>query len=799
MAYRNIPVIVVRDTVILPFNRIPIFVGREKSKKALEAALAGEKYVFFTAQKNPKIDDPQFGDIYSVGCVGKILQSIKEDSGGYKILIEGIERSKINSLSDAEGLLTGNITSLPLELNPSPKTDALFEALIGEFRKYSEIAGKIPKEIIDDILSINEPEKILYLIIGYMPGRVSEKQKMLENSSAEDIIMKLIKMLASDREFMLVKKDIHEKVHKEIQKNQREYFLSEEMKTIEKELNKNSPNKEYSDYIKKIKEAKMPQQAKKQTEEELERLSKMMPFSPEATVVRTYIDWMVSMPWNKKTTDSMDIDNVQKVLEDEHWGLQKSKERVLEYLAVCKLNKKIKGPILCFTGPPGTGKTSFARSIAKAMGRKFVRISLGGVRDEAEIRGHRRTYIGSMPGKIIQSLRKAESKNPVFLIDEIDKIGSDFRGDPSSALLEVLDPEQNNTFSDHYLDTPVDLSDIMFITTANTTYTIIPALKDRMEIIEFPSYTQPEKIGIAVNFLIPKQITENGLTNYKIVFKEPAVEFVIDSYTQEAGVRNLERQIATVLRKIARKIVQKKIKSPINIDKKTVRSLLGYEKFMHDEGKENSVGVVCGLAWTEVGGEVLTVETVLMKGKGNLILTGQLGDVMKESAQAAVSYLRANAKKLGIPDNFMKNSDVHIHVPEGSIPKDGPSAGITIAISLVSAILKKPVRKDLAMTGEITLSGRLLPIGGLKEKALAAFREKIKTIIIPDKNKAEIDEFSDNVKKGLEIIPLKTIDEVIKIAVGLGDSAKKEKKNKKISAAKEVKEGKIKSFVPARA
>ncbi|MBU4134332.1 AAA family ATPase, partial [bacterium] len=436
---------------------------------------------------------------------------------------------------------------------------------------------------------------------------------------------------------------------------------------------------------------------------------------------------------------------------------------------------------------------------AKAMGRKFVRISLGGVRDEAEIRGHRRTYIGSMPGKIIQSLRKAESKNPVFLIDEIDKIGSDFRGDPSSALLEVLDPEQNNTFSDHYLDTPVDLSDIMFITTANTTYTIIPALKDRMEIIEFPSYTQPEKIGIAVNFLIPKQITENGLTNYKIVFKEPAVEFVIDSYTQEAGVRNLERQIATVLRKIARKIVQKKIKSPINIDKKTVRSLLGYEKFMHDEGKENSVGVVCGLAWTEVGGEVLTVETVLMKGKGNLILTGQLGDVMKESAQAAVSYLRANAKKLGIPDNFMKNSDVHIHVPEGSIPKDGPSAGITIAISLVSAILKKPVRKDLAMTGEITLSGRLLPIGGLKEKALAAFREKIKTIIIPDKNKAEIDEFSDNVKKGLEIIPLKTIDEVIKIAVGLGDSAKKEKKNKKISAAKEVKEGKIKSFVPARA
>ncbi|MDO9514261.1 MAG: endopeptidase La [Elusimicrobiota bacterium] len=794
MIYTDMPVVAVKDTVILPFNRMPIFVGREKSKKALERALEGDKYLFFTAQKNPQKDDPQFGDIYSVGCVGKILQSIKENSGGYKILIEGIERAKLETLSDIEGLWTGNITPLPLKLPASPKTDALFEALIAEFKKYSELAGKIPKEIIDDILSINEPAKIIYLIIGYMPGSVAEKQKLLENSNSGDMVMKLIRMLVSEREFMLVKKDIHEKVHSKIQKNQREYFLSEEMKTIEEELNKNSPNKEYSDYLKKIKEAKMPKQAKKQVKEELERLSKMMPFSPESTVVRTYIDWMISMPWNKKTTDNMNIDKVQKVLEDEHWGLKKSKERVLEYLAVCKLNKKIKGPILCFTGPPGTGKTSFARSIAQAMGREFVRISLGGVRDEAEIRGHRRTYIGSMPGKIIQSLRKAGSKNPVFLIDEIDKIGQDFRGDPSSALLEVLDPEQNNSFSDHYLDTPFDLSDIMFITTANTTYTIIPALKDRMEIIEFPSYTQPEKIGIAENFLIPKQIRENGLTNYKITFTEQAVEYIMDSYTQEAGVRNLERQIATVLRKTAKKIVQKKLKSPVHIDKKIVRELLGYEKYRHDEGKVNSIGVVCGLAWTEVGGEVLSVETVLMKGKGNLILTGQLGDVMKESAQAAVSYLRANAKKLGIPENFMKNSDIHIHVPEGAIPKDGPSAGITIAISLVSAILKKPVRKDLAMTGEITLSGRVLPIGGLKEKALAAFREKIKTVVIPDKNSAEIEEFSDNVKKGLEIISVKTIDEVIKIAI---EDNKRPKKKR--AEAKAQGEGKIKTFVPARA
>ncbi|MBU4122503.1 LON peptidase substrate-binding domain-containing protein, partial [bacterium] len=428
MIYTDMPVVAVKDTVILPFNRMPIFVGREKSKKALERALEGDKYLFFTAQKNPQKDDPQFGDIYSVGCVGKILQSIKENSGGYKILIEGIERAKLETLSDIEGLWTGNITPLPLKLPASPKTDALFEALIAEFKKYSELAGKIPKEIIDDILSINEPAKIIYLIIGYMPGSVAEKQKLLENSNSGDLVMKLIRMLVSEREFMLVKKDIHEKVHSKIQKNQREYFLSEEMKTIEEELNKNSPNKEYSDYLKKIKEAKMPKQAKKQVKEELERLSKMMPFSPESTVVRTYIDWMISMPWNKKTTDNMNIDNVQKVLEAEHWGLKKSKERVLEYLAVCKLNKKIKGPILCFTGPPGTGKTSFARSIAQAMGREFVRISLGGVRDEAEIRGHRRTYIGSMPGKIIQSLRKAGSKNPVFLIDEIDKIGQDFRG-----------------------------------------------------------------------------------------------------------------------------------------------------------------------------------------------------------------------------------------------------------------------------------------------------------------------------------------------------------------------------------
>ncbi|PKN00223.1 MAG: endopeptidase La [Elusimicrobia bacterium HGW-Elusimicrobia-2] len=794
MIYTDMPVVAVKDTVILPFNRMPIFVGREKSKKALERALEGDKYLFFTAQKNPQKDDPQFGDIYSVGCVGKILQSIKENSGGYKILIEGIERAKLETLSDSEGLWTGNITPLPLKLPASPKTDALFEALIAEFKKYSELAGKIPKEIIDDILSINEPAKIIYLIIGYMPGSVAEKQKLLENSNPGDMVMKLIRMLVSEREFMLVKKDIHEKVHSKIQKNQREYFLSEEMKTIEDELNKNSPNKEYSDYLKKIKEAKMPAQAKKQVKEELERLSKMMPFSPESTVVRTYIDWMISMPWNKKTTDNMNIDNVQKVLEAEHWGLKKSKERVLEYLAVCKLNKKIKGPILCFTGPPGTGKTSFARSIAHAMGREFVRISLGGVRDEAEIRGHRRTYIGSMPGKIIQSIRKAGSKNPVFLIDEIDKIGQDFRGDPSSALLEVLDPEQNNCFSDHYLDTPFDLSDIMFITTANTTYTIIPALKDRMEIIEFPSYTQPEKIGIAENFLIPKQIRENGLTNYKIAFSDLAVEYIMDSYTQEAGVRNLERQIATVLRKTAKKLVQKKLKSPVTIDKKIVRELLGYEKYRHDEGKVNSIGVVCGLAWTEVGGEVMSVETVLMKGKGNLILTGQLGDIMKESAQAAVSYLRANAKKLGIPENFMKNSDIHIHVPEGAIPKDGPSAGITIAISLVSAILKKPVRKDLAMTGEITLSGRVLPIGGLKEKALAAFREKIKMVVIPDKNSAEIEEFSDNVKKGLEIIPVKTIDEVIKIAIERNNRPKKKK-----AEAKARGEGKIKTFVPARA
>ncbi|PIY16612.1 MAG: endopeptidase La [Elusimicrobia bacterium CG_4_10_14_3_um_filter_49_12_50_7] len=765
MIYTDIPVIAVKDTVILPFNRMPIFVGREKSKKALEKAMEGDKYIFFTAQKNPKKDDPQFADIYSVGCVGKILQSIKDNSGGYKILIEGIERATLESLSDSDGPWTGNITALPLKLPVSPKTNALFEALIGEFKKYSELAGKIPKEIIDDILSINEPAKIIYLIIGYMPVRLAEKQKLLENNNPGDLVMKLIKMLVSEREFMLVKKDIHEKVHSKIQKNQREYFLSEEMKTIEQELNKNSPNKEYADYLKKIKEAGMPGAAKKQVEEELDRLSKMMPYSPESTVVRTYIDWMISMPWNKKTTDNMSIDNVQKVLEAEHWGLKKSKERVLEYLAVCKLNKKIKGPILCFTGPPGTGKTSFARSIARSMEREFVRISLGGVRDEAEIRGHRRTYIGSMPGKIIQSLRKAGSKNPVFLIDEIDKIGQDFRGDPSSALLEVLDPEQNNSFSDHYLDTPFDLSDIMFITTANTTYTIIPALKDRMEIIEFPSYTQPEKMGIAKNFLIPKQIKENGLTNYKISFTDSAVEYLIDSYTQEAGVRNLERQIATVLRKTARKLVQKKLKSPVKIDHQIVRELLGYEKHRHDEGKVNSVGIVCGLAWTEVGGEVISVETVLMKGKGNLILTGQLGEIMKESAQAAVSYLRANAKKLGIPENFMKNSDVHIHVPEGAIPKDGPSAGITIAISLVSAILKQPVRKDLAMTGEITLSGRVLPIGGLKEKALAAFREKIKTIIIPDKNKAEVEEFSDNVKKGLDIIAVKTIDEVIKAAI----------------------------------
>ncbi|MCD6413127.1 MAG: endopeptidase La [Elusimicrobia bacterium] len=768
------PLIAIRDTVIFPHNRIPIFVARARSQKALEAALAGNKTVFFATQKRKGTENPSFNDLYGIGCIGIILQSVKDASGGYKILAEGIERAKLTQLDDNSIYWQAEVEPLPLDFPATPKHEAAITELIETFKNYIDVAGKLPKDVIDDMLSIRDPVKVIYLILGYLPAEVFEKQKLLAENDAMKLMMKLIKILTNETEFLRVKKDIHEKVHREIQKNQREYFLSEEMKAIERELKKDGPNKEYNDYIKKIKESGMPPAAEKQAKEELERLTKMMPFSPEATVVRTYLDWMVAMPWKKTTADMLDIKHVQKILEDEHWGLKKAKERVVEYLAVCKLNKKIKGPILCFVGPPGTGKTSFARSIAKALGRKFARISLGGVRDEAEIRGHRKTYIGAMPGKIIQSIRKAGSKNPVFLIDEVDKIGQDFRGDPSSALLEVLDPEQNNTFADHYLNVPFDLSDVMFITTANTTYSIIPALRDRMEVIEFPSYTEEEKIGIAKNFLIPKQMKENGLEKVKIEFGENAVKKIIKSYTQEAGVRNLERQIATVLRKIAKNVVEKNKKGKITVDEKMVSKLLGYEKILKDEGKKNDIGSACGLAWTETGGEVIIVEAVVMKGKGTIILTGQLGDVMKESAQTALSYLRANAAKFAIAENFLKDKDIHIHVPEGAIPKDGPSAGVTMATALLSRITGKPVRKGIAMTGEITLTGRVLPVGGIKEKILAAYRQKIEKVIIPEKNIPETSEIPKKIRENLKIIPVKNIEEVIQQAI----EPKKRKKNR---------------------
>ncbi len=781
------PLIAIRDTVIFPHNRIPIFVARAKSQKALEAAMATDKIIFFTTQKRKTVENPGFSDLYEVGCIGSVLQSIKDPAGGYKILVEGIERGKMVRLEDNISYWQAEVEPMPLNFSKTPKNEAALTELAESFRNYIEVAGKLPRDAIEDMLSIQDPVRIIYLILGYLPGQISDKQKLLMENNAMQLMVKLIKILSKETEFLRVKKDIHEKVHKEIQKNQREYFLSEEMKAIERELKKNGPNKEYNDYIKKIKASGMPPSAEKQAKEELERLTKMMPFSPEATVVRTYLDWMVAMPWKKVTEDKLNIKEVQKVLEQEHWGLEKAKERVTEYLAVCQLNKKIKGPILCFVGPPGTGKTSFARSIAKALGRKFARISLGGVRDEAEIRGHRKTYIGAMPGKIIQSIRKAGSKNPVFLIDEVDKIGVDFRGDPSSALLEVLDPEQNNSFVDHYLNVPFDLSDVMFITTANTTYSIIPALRDRMEVIEFPSYTEEEKIGIAKNFLIPKQMKENGLGAAPIEFTENAIRKIITSYTQEAGVRNLERQIATILRKIAKEIVEKSKLKKIIVNEKKVAKFLGYEKVLKDEGKKNDVGSACGLAWTETGGEVIIVEAVVMKGKGNVLLTGQLGDVMKESAQAALSYLRANAKKLAIPENFLKNKDVHIHVPEGAIPKDGPSAGVTMIAALLSRITGKPVQKGIAMTGEITLSGRVLPVGGIKEKILAAYRQKIEKVLIPEKNIPETEEIPKKIRETLKIIPVRNIEEVIKQAIGARER-KKEKSKANFAPRKSLKE-----------
>lgn len=766
---KTLPLLPIRDVVIFPYMVLPLVVGREKSQKALNEAMAGSRLVFLATQKKIQTEDPQQADIYEIGTVAEVLQLLKMPDGSAKILIEGLVRASCSNFRvTPKGYVEVDIKKNDMLVEKTSNVEALMRQTITLFEQYIGLNPRLPYETITALNSIDEPGRLADMIAAHMTVKNSQKQAILETINPEQRLEKIIEILNSELEILNIEKKIQTRVRSQIEKSQKEYYLTEQMKAIQKELRqKDDYAKELDELRIKIKEAKMTKDAEAVSFKELSRLEKMMPFSPEATVIRTYIDWLISLPWSIKTNDNLDLQHAEKVLDDDHYGLEKIKERIVEYLAVCKMTKKMKGPILCFVGAPGTGKTSIGKSIARTLGRKFVRLSLGGVRDEAEIRGHRRTYIGALPGRILQSLRKAKSSNPVFLMDEIDKMGMDFRGDPAAALLEVLDPEQNSTFSDHYLETDFDLSDVMFITTANTLYSIPPALIDRMEILRFAGYTKEEKVHIAQKFLIPKQLKEHGVTSKQIGITDGAVNHIIKEYTLEAGVRNLEREIANVVRKVVKEIVSKNKKEFLEITEKNVQKYLGVPKYHADKKSENHVGVATGLAWTEVGGDTMSIEVSIMKGKGVLTLTGKLGDVMKESAQAALSYIRASAKKFRLKEDFLKTKDIHIHVPEGAIPKDGPSAGITMATALLSALTDKPVKKDIAMTGEITLRGRVLSIGGFKEKVLAAYRNGMKSVIFPYENTKDMEEIPKEIIDKIKFYPVKTMDEVIEKTLGI--------------------------------
>ncbi len=771
-----LPLLAVRDVIVFPHIVAPLFVGRPKSLKALEMAMLGNRLIVIAAQKDPKIEDPKPEDIYSIGTLCHIHQMVKLPDNTVKVLVEGKSRVRIDTFLRVDEFFEVRITPISLEVPTSPHVEALLRNVISEFEKYVKLHPKVPPEIMITVMSLGEPGRVADIIAANMHIKLQEKQQILEAVLPEERLKKLLSFLVREVEILELEKKIHEEVRKQMEQTQKEYYLKEQLKAIQKELGKTGEaSEEIEEYAKKIKEAKMPPQVEEKALHELKRLEKMPPMAAEATVVRTYLDWLVSLPWSKRTRDKLDIERAAKILDEDHYGLNKVKERILEYLAVRKLSKKMRGQILCFVGPPGVGKTSLARSIARALNRKFVRISLGGVRDEAEIRGHRRTYVGALPGRIIQKIRQAGTKNPVFLLDEVDKIGMDFRGDPAAALLEVLDPEQNHSFSDHFLEVPFDLSEVMFITTANVTYTIPRALLDRMEVIHIPGYTEEEKIMIALKHLIPKQLERHGLKKKKVKITEQALQKIIREYTRESGVRNLEREIASICRKIARKVVESKGKeSEFKVTAQNIHLYLGPPKYRYGVAEEkDEIGVATGLAWTEVGGEILLVEAVTMKGKGKLTLTGNLGEVMQESAQAAVSYIRSHSKELGIKEDFYKNLDIHIHVPEGAIPKDGPSAGVAMLTALTSVLTKRPVRRDVAMTGEITLRGKVLPVGGIKEKVLAAHRAGINTVILPKENEKDTLEISSSIRKKINFHFVERMEEVLEIALISNGKGKK--------------------------
>jgi ATP-dependent Lon protease len=765
--YETLPIVPLRDVVVFPHMMMPFVIGRPSSTRALEHALGKDKRIFLAAQHDAAVDEPQPSDIFTMGCVANIVQSLKLPDGNIKVLVEGIERARAVEWKEDKGFYRVVVKVVPKHKESGGDAESTMSRVVSLFEQYVKLSNNLHYDAMIAAVRVDDPGKLADTIAAHLVVGVDEKQNLLEIISPLERLNRIAALLEAEVDKLQVDRRIQSRVKKQMEKAQKEYYLNEKMKAIQKELGrKDDKGNEVEELKKKIEQAKMPDDVEEKAIQELKRLEAMPPMSAEATVSRNYLDWLIAVPWHKKTKESRDLKRAEEILHEDHYGLEKIKDRILEFLAVRALVKKPKATILTFSGPPGVGKTSLAKSIARAMNRKFVRLSLGGVRDEAEIRGHRRTYIGAFPGQIVQMMKKAGTMNPVFLLDEVDKMSMDFRGDPSAALLEVLDPEQNNTFLDHYLDVEYDLSHVMFICTANVLHTVPQALRDRMEVMQLAGYTEQEKVEIAKRFLAPKAIEGTGLTKDNVSFLDEAFQTIIQRYTREAGVRNLEREISSICRKMARKVVVegKEFREEITAEK--VTEYLGVPRFRPTLAEEkNEIGIATGLAWTEVGGEILVTEATLMPGKGRLTLTGKLGDVMQESAQAAMSYVRSKSEDFGIPKDFNRHNDVHVHIPEGAIPKDGPSAGITLATSLVSAITRIPARKDVAMTGEITLRGKVLPIGGVKEKVLAAHRAGLTTIVLPKDNEKDLADIPKNVLDALDLYLVETMDEVLKVAL----------------------------------
>ena len=764
----DLPLLPLRDVVVFPHMVIPLFVGRPKSIKALESAMESERRIMLVAQKAAAKDEPAVEDMFSVGCVATILQLLKLPDGTVKVLVEGQQRAKVNKIEDGEHHFSANVTPVEaasIAADKSSEIEALRRAVMQQFDHYVKLNKKIPPEILTSISSIDDPGRLADTIAAHLPLKLDAKQVILGLSPVKERLENLYEQLEREVDILNVDKKIRGRVKRQMEKNQRDFYLNEQVKAIQKELGEGEEGSDVDEIEKKIKAAKMPKEALKKADAEFKKLKLMSPMSAEATVVRNYIDVLTALPWSKKTKIKHDLINAENVLNEDHYGLEKVKDRIVEYLAVQQRVDKLKAPILCLVGPPGVGKTSLGQSIAKATGRKYVRMALGGMRDEAEIRGHRRTYIGALPGKVLQSLSKAGTRNPLFLLDEIDKLGTDFRGDPSSALLEVLDPEQNHTFGDHYVEVDFDLSDVMFVATSNS-MNIPPALLDRMEVIRLSGYTEDEKTSIAMRYLLPKQVKNNGVKPEELEVQEQSVRDIVRYYTREAGVRSLERELSKICRKVIKGIQLKKMAPKVIVTPDNLNEFLGVRKFDYGRAEQkNQIGQVVGLAWTEVGGDLLTIEAAIMPGKGVITRTGSLGDVMKESVEAARTVVRSRSALLGIKDDMFEKRDIHIHVPDGATPKDGPSAGAAMTTAFVSALTGIPVRGDVAMTGEITLRGEVTGIGGLKEKLLAALRGGIKTVLIPEENSKDLQEIPDNVKNALEIIPVKWIDQVLRVAL----------------------------------